>query len=90
MSISNVSYVGSHTSADLEFTKIAIKERDDRVDDELSESPKMDVTGENPARDLNIDGDVERMIRPHSMLPKPEVPPGVTCSSPTPLQWSVL
>ncbi|KAI8564209.1 hypothetical protein RHMOL_Rhmol03G0164400 [Rhododendron molle] len=69
-------YNGSHTSADLEFAKIAIKEREDRVDDELPEPPKMDVTGENTARDLNIDGDVERMSRPHSMLPKPEVPPG--------------
>ncbi|KAF7142827.1 hypothetical protein RHSIM_Rhsim05G0121200 [Rhododendron simsii] len=48
-----------------QFTKIAIKERDDCVDDELSESPKMEVTGENTTRDLNIDGDVERMIRPH-------------------------
>ncbi|KAI8538327.1 hypothetical protein RHMOL_Rhmol09G0093900 [Rhododendron molle] len=74
---SNVSYNGSDTSADLEFGKIAIEEREDRVDDEPSE---MDVAGKNTARDLNIDGDVERMIRPHSMLPKPEAPPGVTCS----------
>lgn len=76
---SNVSYNGSNTSADLEFGKIVIEEREDRVDDEPSE---MDVAGENTARDLNIDGDVERMIRPHSMLPKPEAPPGVTCSPP--------
>lgn len=76
---SNVSYNGSDTSADLEFGKIAIEEREDRVDDGPSE---MDVARENTTCDLNIDGDVERMIRPHSMLPMPEAPPGVTCSPP--------
>ncbi|KAG5531809.1 hypothetical protein RHGRI_026433 [Rhododendron griersonianum] len=90
MSISNVNYNGSHMSVDLEFAKIAIREREDRVDDEPSESPKMDVdSGENTTSDSNIDGDVVWMIRPHSMLPKPEVSLGVTCSSSAPLQRSV-
>lgn len=78
----NVSYNGSDANADLEFANIAMEEREDRVDDEPSDSPEMDFAVKKSARDLNVDGDLERMIRPHSMLPKPKPPPGVTCSLP--------
>ncbi|KAL7001459.1 hypothetical protein U1Q18_002611 [Sarracenia purpurea var. burkii] len=83
---------GNDTVTDLESSEIVIEKRDDRAgesDDEPSstdgirrESSGNYVAGDERAAGSNIDGDHLQMIGPHSQLPKPEAPPGVTSSPP--------
>ncbi|KAL6954137.1 hypothetical protein U1Q18_048538 [Sarracenia purpurea var. burkii] len=83
---------GNDTVTDLEFSKIMIEKREDYVresDGELSstngirsESSRKDVVGDDKATSSNIDNDHLQMIGPHSQLPKPEAPRGVTSSPP--------
>ncbi|XP_057497080.1 uncharacterized protein LOC130781773 [Actinidia eriantha] len=66
------------TNSASEFSEIVIEKREVRVGDSDDEplATETDVAVEK------INGDVERMIRPHSQLPKPKAPPGVTIAEP--------